>query len=216
MGETTNDNLYMSTSDEGRLFMEEPDHQRLTRGVRKRKQTPLKRSPSAKSVRSTKSKKSVKSQHGRGKSRRSLSRSSRGSKAASKGKKSSVFTRGKSSMTTLPSNAGNYTTLSLNPNKDSKTSTNIIIKGAFSTVKSGTSTKQSKKNLLGKKASSSTGLSKKDKQNHDLMEKLLTEITAKYKTHLCKNKDYLERLEKRTMIQEIQMLAQALISCDRA
>ena len=48
------------------------------------------------------------------------------------------------------------------------------------------------------------------------MEKLLSEITAKYKTHLIKSKDYLERLEKKTMIQEIQMLAQALISCDRA
>ena len=106
-------------------------------------------------------------------------------------------------MTTLSTNAGNYTTLSLGPNKDNKTSTNIIIKGAFSTVKNGaTSTKQSKKNLLGKKTTA-TSQSKREKQNHDLMEKLLTEITAKYKTHLCKDKNYLERLEKKTMIQEI-------------
>ena len=39
---------------------------------------------------------------------------------------------------------------------------------------------------------------------------------AKYKSHLCKSADYVQKLEKRTMIQEIQMLAQALISCDKA
>ena len=48
------------------------------------------------------------------------------------------------------------------------------------------------------------------------MEKLLSEITAKYKGSLCKDKAYLERIEKKTMISEIQMLAKALISCDKA
>lgn len=54
-------------------------------------------------------------------------------------------------------NPSNFTTLSVNPSKDNKTSTNIIIKGAFSTVKHS----NSKKNLLGgKKAAHS---SKKEK-----------------------------------------------------
>ena len=35
------------------------------------------------------------------------------------------------------------------------------------------------------------------------MEKLLNEITSKYKSSLCKDKNYLERLDKKTMIQEI-------------
>lgn len=114
-------------------------------------------------------------------------------------------------MTTI-TNPGNFTSLSVNPSKD-KTSTNIIIKGAFSTVKAG----NSKKNLLGgKKASHTVHSSKRDKSSADLMEKLLSEITAKYKSNLCKDKNYLERIEKKTMITEIQMLAKALISCDKA
>ena len=78
----------------------------------------------------------------------------------------------------------------------------------------------SKKNLLGtkKSASKTTGTKSSTSpiSDSDLMEKLLNEITAKYKTNLCKDQAYLQRLEKKTMIQEIQMLAQALISCDRA
>ena len=48
------------------------------------------------------------------------------------------------------------------------------------------------------------------------MEKLLNEVTSKYKPYLTSNQQYLQRLEKKTMIQEINMLAQALISSDRA
>jgi len=187
---------------------------RLTRGVgQQRRTTPFKRSISAKSVRSTRSKKSSKSNKStkRLKSRNSRSRSSRGSRTGTRSKKLGSLLRGKTSVTSL-SNAGNFTTLSMGQGRDSKRSTNIIIKGAFSTVKA----KSSKKNLLGKKTTTTSDKVKKEKSERDLMEKLLTEITAKYKPHLCKNKDYLERLEKRSMIAEIQMLAQALISCDRA
>lgn len=186
---------------------------RLTRGVgQHRRTTPFKRSISAKSIRSTRSKKSSKSNKSskRLKSRNSRSRSSRGSRTGTRSKKLGSLLRGKTSVTSL-SNAGNFTTLSMGQGRDSKRSTNIIIKGAFSTVKA----KSSKKNLLGKKTTVN-GQAKKEKSERDLMEKLLTEITAKYKPHLCKNKDYLERLEKKSMISEIQMLAQALISCDRA
>ena len=94
--------------------------------------------------------------------------------------------------------------------KDRKT--NIIIKGATFTSKPANKTPKSKQPTSGKKANAS----KKEKVSNDLMEKLLTEITAKYKTNLCRDQNYLQRLEKKTMIQEIQMLAQALISCDRA
>ena len=48
------------------------------------------------------------------------------------------------------------------------------------------------------------------------MEKLLSEITAKYRPNLVGNGAYYQKLEKRTMISEINMLAQALISSDRA
>ena len=73
--------------------------------------------------------------------------------------------------------------------------TNIIIKGAFSTKAPGT-TKSKKLTTATKKSSTA----KKEKTNSDLMEKLLTEITAKYKHNLCKDQAYLQRLEKKTMI----------------
>ena len=80
-------------------------------------------------------------------------------------------------------------------NKDRKT--NIIIKGAtFSVKPTATKTPKSKQAASGKK----TNASKKEKAPNDLMEKLLTEITAKYKTNLCKDPNYLHRLEKKTMI----------------
>ena len=49
---------------------------------------------------------------------------------------------------------------------------------------------------------------KKDKKKitsstSDIIEQLVSEIKAKYKNHLCKNHEYLQRLDKRTMIQEI-------------
>ena len=86
-------------------------------------------------------------------------------------------------------------------NKDRKT--NIIIKGGTFTTKT-PKTSKNKQSNSGKKP---IGSSKREKAANDLMEKLLTEITAKYKTNLCKDQNYLQRLEKKTMIQEIQMLA---------
>ena len=94
----------------------------------------------------------------------------------------------------------------LKPIKE-KSVRNIIIKGGMFTSKS--SQKPFGKKSVLKKGSKSA-------KERDLMEKLLTEITAKYKNNLCKNPKYLESLDKKSMIQEIQMLAQALISCDRA
>ena len=79
-------------------------------------------------------------------------------------------------------------------NKDRKT--NIIIRGATFTAKPATKTPKSKQPTSGKK----TNATKKEKVSNDLMEKLLTEITAKYKTNLCKDQNYLQRLEKKTMI----------------
>ena len=67
-----------------------------------------------------------------------------------------------------------------------------------------TKTPKSKQPTSGKK---STSKKDKEKVTNDLMEKLLSEITTKYKTNLCKDPNYLQRLEKKTMIQEIQMLA---------
>ena len=81
--------------------------------------------------------------------------------------------------------------------KDRKT--NIIIKGATFDTK----TAKTFKNKQTKSAKKPVGSSKKEKAANDLMEKLLTEITAKYKTNLCKDQSYLQRLEKKTMIQEI-------------
>ena len=81
--------------------------------------------------------------------------------------------------------------------KDRKT--NIIIKGATFDTK----TAKNSKNKQTKSAKKPVGSSKKEKAANDLMEKLLTEITAKYKTNLCKDQSYLQRLEKKTMIQEI-------------
>ena len=73
-----------------------------------------------------------------------------------------------------------------------KRSTNIIIKGALTSVKSAKGLK--------KLPSSATKKSKTKEKSENLMEKLLSEITSKYKPNLCKDKQYLERLEKRTMI----------------
>ena len=42
--------------------------------------------------------------------------------------------------------------------------------------------------------------SKKDKATSDLMEQLLNEITSKYQDKKCKDLNYLQRLEKKTMI----------------
>lgn len=129
-----------------------------------------------------------------------------------------TFGKSKNSVTTL-SNAGNHTMLSSMPQfmkeSRSKKSANIIIKGgAFTTKASISSTKQTETK---KGATNATKSTKKEKKpQEDLMEKLLSEITGKYKPKLCKDQAYLQRLEKKTMIQEIQMLAQALISCDRA
>jgi len=200
--EATNDNVYMSSSDDCIQQDQNMLEERLSRGLRERA-SPLRRSNSLKSTRSRKSAKSNRAQTIG--TRTSRSRSPRGSKNAPVGRKHCAsFSKRKSSMTTL-SNGGNLSLVP--PNKDCKTSTNIIIKGAFQTIKGKPS---SKKNLLGKKALSQS------KRDADLMEKLLSEITAKYKTNLCKDQGYLQRLEKKTMIQEIQMLAQALISCDKA
>ncbi len=101
----TQDNIYLSTSDEGMshqksnirgvpqddgsISLYEADHLRLTRGVNTydhRRTTPFKRSTSAKSIRSNRSKKSNRSTKGAGghskrlKSRNSKSRSSKGSR----------------------------------------------------------------------------------------------------------------------------------------
>ena len=72
-------------------------------------------------------------------------------------------------------------------------------------MKGSLSTKSMVSKASTRKAGQSSKKSKasKEKASQDLMEKLLTEITAKYKQHLCKNADYLQRLEKKTMIQEI-------------
>ena len=75
-----------------------------------------------------------------------------------------------------------------------KRSTNIIIKGALTSVKSAKGLKKLAP------PHSSSGKKKKDTKSENLMEKLLSEITAKYKSNLCKDKTYLERLEKKTMV----------------
>jgi len=110
-----------------------------------------------------------------------------------------AFDRAKNSITAL-SNAANYTTLSLpqlKPLKKKSTSKTIIKNGTL-TLKSVKNAKKSanKKALLSK----GTGLSAKEMASQDLMEKLLTEITAKYKSNLCKDPNYLQRLEKKSMI----------------
>ena len=105
-----------------------------------------------------------------------------------------TFGRGKNSVSGL-SNAGNQTTLSMPQllKSNSKKSTNIVIKGAFAT-------KPAAKTTSKKAATKKTSTSKKDKSSGDLMEKLLSEITSKYKDKLCKDQSYLQRLEKKTMI----------------
>lgn len=82
----------------------------------------------------------------------------------------------------------------LKPIKE-KSVRNIIVKGGIFTTK--LAAKTAKKSASKKAAKGASGQISKEK---DLMEKLLTEITAKYKGHLCKNPNYLQGLEKKSMI----------------
>ena len=55
-----------------------------------------------------------------------------------------------------------------------------------------------------------------EKTNRPLVEKLLAEITGKYTVAQIKDSCYLARLEKKSMIQEIKMLASALVSSEQS
>jgi hypothetical protein len=110
-----------------------------------------------------------------------------------------AFGRAKNSITAL-SNAVNYTTLSLpqlKPVMGKSVAKTIIKNGTPLNVKAVKSSKKNAKKVLLNKGLS---LSSKEKSSSDLMEKLLTEITAKYKSSLCKDPNYLQRLEKKSMI----------------
>lgn len=125
------------------------------------------------------------------------------------------FGKSKNSVITLSNTGMLRSTPQLTKQSKNKNSANIIIKGGTFTTKASVS---SSKQIETKKGATNTKKSTKKEKSpqEDLMEKLLSEITGKYKPKLCKDQAYLQRLEKKTMIQEIQMLAQALISCDRA
>ena len=70
------------------------------------------------------------------------------------------------------------------PSTNKERKTNIIIKGAFTTKSSNNHHFHNK--TPKSKTKNATG-SKKEKITNDLMEKLLTEITTKYKTNLYRD-----------------------------
>ena len=79
------------------------------------------------------------------------------------------------------------TNLTINKQKSAK---NLLLKQAATKSIRQASLNATKKSAKKVKA-------ERQSQQRDLMEKLLTEITSKYKPHLCKNHEYLQRLEKR-------------------
>ena len=54
----------------------------------------------------------------------------------------------------------------------------------------------------------------REKKRH-LVEKLLSELTSKYNTKEVKNSCYVARIEKKTMIHDIKMLCQMLITTEQ-